>query len=265
MLVTLTRRGIDPVQIVSEPFDDAHGGRETPLGFPASISVALFDLDGVLTSTAVLHQKAWKQAFDHFLRKRHGDKFVPFSERDYLQYVDGRPRRDGVRTFLRSRQFEVADDVVEEIGTDKNELVLASLKRGEVESYPGSVRYLTALRETGVRVGVVTSSENGRAVLDAANLSRFVQERIDGTDIGRLKLRGKPAPDSFLACAQAFGVDPPNAAVFEDALSGIEAGRAGGFGYVVGVDRVGGGQHAAAMREAGADVVVTDLAELLSA
>jgi beta-phosphoglucomutase-like phosphatase (HAD superfamily) len=121
------------------------------------------------------------------------------------------------------------------------------------------------LRETGVRVGVVTSSENGRAVLDAANLSRFVQERIDGTDIGRLKLRGKPAPDSFLACAQAFGVDPPNAAVFEDALSGIEAGRAGGFGYVVGVDRVGGGQHAAAMREAGADVVVTDLAELLSA
>ena len=197
------------MQIVSEPFDDAHGGRETPLGLPASISVALFDLDGVLTSTAVLHQKAWKQAFDHFLRKRHGDKFVPFSERDYLQYVDGRPRRDGVRTFLRSRQFEVADDVVEEIGTDKNELVLASLKRGEVESYPGSVRYLTALRETGVRVGVVTSSENGRAVLDAANLSRFVQERIDGTDIGRLKLRGKPAPDSFLACAQAFGVDPP--------------------------------------------------------
>lgn len=265
MLVTLTRRGIDPVQIVSDPSDAAHGGGKTPLGLPASISVALFDLDGVLTSTAVLHQKAWKQAFDHFLRERHGDSFVAFSERDYLQYVDGRPRRDGVRTFLRSRQFEVEDDVVEEISTDKNELVLASLKRGEVESYPGSVRYLTALREAGVRVGVVTSSENGRAVLDAADLSRFVQERVDGTDIGRLKLRGKPAPDSFLACAQAFGVDPPKAAVFEDALSGIEAGRAGGFGYVVGVDRVGGGQHASALQKAGADVVVTDLAELLSA
>ena len=129
---------------------------------------------------------------------------------------------------------------------------------------PGSVRYLSTVRAAGVRVGVVTSSENGNApVLDAADLSRFVQVRIDGTDIARQKLRGKPAPDSFLAGARAFGVDPSNAAVFEDALSGIEAGRAGGFGYVVGVDRVGGGQHAAAMRAAGADVVVTDLAELL--
>jgi beta-phosphoglucomutase family hydrolase len=252
------------VHDVSNADGRADGSAETALGLPASISVALFDLDGVLTSTAVIHQKAWKLAFDHFLRARHGDQFVPFGESDYLHYVDGRPRRDGIRTFLRSRQFDIADDVVEEIGTDKNKLVLESLKRGEVESYPGSVRYLTAVHQAGVRVGVVTSSENGRAVLDAADLSRFVQERIDGTDIGRLKLRGKPAPDSFLACAEAFGVDPRNAAVYEDALSGIEAGRAGGFGYVVGIDRFGGG-HAAAMRAAGADVVVTDLAELLPA
>ena len=175
------------------------------------------------------------------------------------------PRAEGVRSFSGSRHIEVTDDVVDEIGTCKNDLVLASLKLGEVESYPGSVRYLTAVRGAGLGVGVVTSSENGRAVLDAADLSRFVQARVDGTDIARQKLRGKPAPDSFLAGARAFGVDPRNAAVFEDALSGIEAGRAGGFGYVVGVDRVGGGQHAAAMRAAGADVVVTDLAELLPA
>ncbi len=253
------------MQNVSDPFDSADGGNETPLGLPAAISVALFDLDGVLTSTAVIHQKAWKQAFDDFLRARQGDQFVPFTERDYLQYVDGRPRGDGVRTFLQSRQFEVTDDLVERIGTGKNELVLASIKRGDVEPYPGSVRYLTAVRDAGVRVGVVTSSENGRAVLDAADLARFVQERIDGTDIAGQQLRGKPAPDSFLACARIFGVDPRNAAVFEDALSGIEAGRAGGFGYVVGIDRVGGGEHAASMRAAGADVVVTDLAELLPA
>ena len=235
------------------------------LGLPASISIALFDLDGVLTNTAVLHKNAWKQAFDGFLGARHGEEFVPFTEQDYLHYVDGRPRAEGVRSFLGSRHIEVTDDVVDEIGTCKNDLVLASLKLGEVESYPGSVRYLTAVRGAGLGVGVVTSSENGRAVLDAADLSRFVQARVDGTDIARQKLRGKPAPDSFLAGAHALGVDPRNAAVFEDALSGIEAGRAGGFGYVVGVDRVGGGQHAAAMRAAGADVVVTDLAELLPA
>jgi beta-phosphoglucomutase family hydrolase len=249
--------------IVSDTFDRAHGGEEAPLGLPVSISVALFDLDGVLTSTAVLHQNAWKQTFDDFLRARHGEPFLPFTESDYLQYVDGRPREDGVRTFLRSRGFEVTDHLVEEIGTAKNELVLASLKRGEVESYPGSMRYLIAVRDAGIHVGVVTSSENGRAVLDAAGLSRFVQERIDGIDISSQHLRGKPAPDSFLACAHAFGVDPHNAAVFEDALSGVQAATAGEFGYVVGVDRVGGNEHAAALRAAGADVVVTDLAELL--
>ena len=173
----------------------------TMLGLPAPISVALFDLDGVLTDTAVLHKRAWKQAFDAFIRERDGDEFVPSTDRDYL-------------------------------------LVLASLKRcGDVGSYPGSVRYLTASREAGLRVGVVTSSE-------------------------RRHLR---RPDPFLACAQTLAVAPRCAAVFEDALSGLQAGRAGGFGYLVGVDRVGGDGHAAAMRAVGADVVVTDLAELLAA
>jgi len=254
----------DTVRAASDSFglDPAMNG--TMLGLPASISVALFDLDGVLTDTAVLHKNAWKQAFDAFIREREGDEFVPFTDRDFLQYVDGRPRAEGVRTFLRSRRVEATDDVVDEIGTDKNKLLQASLKRGEVESYPGSVRYLTAVLGAGLRVGVVTSSENGSAVLDAADLSRFVEARIDGTDIARQQLRGKPAPDAFLAGAQALGVVPRCAAVFEDALSGVQAGRAGGFGYLVGVDRVGGGEHAAALRAAGADIVVADLAELLT-
>ena len=251
------------MQIVSDAFDRTHGGKRTPLGLPASISVALFDLDGVLTSTTALHRKAWKQTFDAYLRVRDGDDFVPFTETDYLKYVDGRARGDGVRAFLGSRHVEVTDELVEGIGTRKNQVILASLKRGEIEPYPGSVCYLVAAREADLRVGVVTSSENGSAMLEAVDLSRFVQARIDGTDIVRLRLRGKPAPDSFLAGAQAFGVHPCSAAVFEDALSGVQAATAGEFGYVVGVDRVGGSEHAAALRAAGADVVVTDLAELL--
>jgi beta-phosphoglucomutase family hydrolase len=240
-------------------------GSAAALGLPASISAALFDLDGVLTSTVVIHRKAWKQAFDDFLRRRDGDRFVPFTAGDYNHYVDGRPRRDGVRMFLSSRQIDVTEDLVEEIGTVKNGLVAAALERDGVRAYPGSVRYLAAVCRAGLRVGVATSSENGAAVLDAADLSRFVTARVDGTDIARQQLRGKPAPDAFLAAARALGVKPRDAAVFEDALAGVQAGRAGGFGYVVGVDRVDDGSHMAALCAAGADVVVTDLAELLPA
>ncbi|HEY5854941.1 MAG TPA: HAD-IA family hydrolase [Aldersonia sp.] len=232
------------------------------LGLPDSITVALFDLDGVLTSTAVLHRKAWKQAFDSYLSGR-DEPFVPFTDQDYLDYVDGRPRIDGVRTFLHARGIDVSDAVVNEIGTSKNEEFVAAVERGEVEPYPGSVRYLTQAQQAGLSIGVVTSSKNGKAVLDAADLTHFVEHRIDGNDITGRGLRGKPAPDSYLAGAAAFDAEPRSAAVFEDALSGLEAGRAGGFGYVVGIDRVGGGDHAAAMRAAGADVVVNDLAELL--
>jgi beta-phosphoglucomutase family hydrolase len=232
------------------------------LGLPDSIRVLLFDLDGVLTSTAVLHRRAWKTAFDTFLQARDPDGFVPFSEDDYLNYVDGRPRIDGVRTFLRARGIDVDEATVEAIGTGKNNEFLACLARGEVEPYPGSVRYLEAAERAGLSIGVVTSSKNGEAVLDAADLTRFVAARVDGRDIAAAGLRGKPAPDGFLAGAKAFGAPPIQAAVFEDAIAGVEAGRAGDFGYVVGVDRVGG-EQATAMRTAGADVVVTDLAELL--
>ncbi|MEV0676311.1 beta-phosphoglucomutase family hydrolase [Actinosynnema sp. NPDC050436] len=235
------------------------------LGLPDGITACLFDLDGVLTSTAVLHRRAWRRTFDDFLRPR-GEP--PFTEEDYLRYVDGRPRYDGVRTFLASRGITLPEgtpgdppdqDTVHGVGNRKNELIDAIIRDEGVTPYPGSVRYLEAVAGT-LAIGVVTSSANADRVLDAAGLTRFVQARVDGLVIARDGLAGKPAPDSFLAGARALGVPPAGAAVFEDALSGVQAGRAGGFGHVVGVDRAG---QAAALREHGADVVVEDLAELL--
>ncbi|AZG45166.1 HAD family hydrolase [Gordonia insulae] len=235
------------------------------LGLPDSTSVALFDLDGVLTSTAVLHRNAWKQAFDAFLSERDPDGFVPFTEQDYLDHVDGRRREDGVRAFLHSRQIDDVDaDALAAIGEGKNELFTATLERDGVDPYPGSVRYLEAARQAGLRIAVVTSSKNGAAVLDAAGLSEFVELRVDGLETAARGLPGKPAPDSFLLGADLMGVTPDGAVVFEDAISGVQAAVAGKFGYVVAIDRVGGGQ-ADAMREAGADIVVNDLDELLSA
>ena len=225
------------------------------LGLPDSITVALFDLDGVLTETAVLHRKAWKKAFDA----------VEFTDQDYLDYVDGRPREDGVRAFLASRGIDDVDaQTVTAIGDGKNDMFLVSLAEDGGQAYPGSVRYLEAARDAGLRIAVVTSSKNGAAVLDAADLSKFVEVRVDGLDIVSKGLKGKPAPDSFLLGAELMGVEPAAAVVFEDAISGIAAGSAGAFGYVVGIDRVGGGQ-AEAMRAAGADIVVNDLVELLPA
>lgn len=239
------------------------------LGLPETIKVALFDLDGVLTTTAVLHRTAWAGAFDAFLRQRADTATLPttgdlrpFSEQDYLDYVDGRPRADGVRSFLASRNLTVDDATVEAIGTGKNEQFLALLQRDGVTPYPGSVRYLQAAQDAGLHIAVVTSSKNGEAVLDAADLSKFVEVRVDGLEVARRGLPGKPAPDSYLLGAQLMGVEPAEAAVFEDALSGVQSGVAGKFGYVVGIDRVGGNQ-AAAMTSAGADIVVTDLDQLL--
>jgi len=238
-------------------------------GLPPRIRACLFDLDGVLTSTAVLHQEAWKQTFDDFLRRRDGAGFAPFTLADYNAYVDGRPRADGVREFLRSRGITLpegspddppGDETVNGVGNRKNELLLRVIDERGVDPYPGSVRYLEAVRDAGLAIGVVTSSANGEAVLKVTELDRFVQARIDGVVIAERGLRGKPAPDSFLAGAQALGVEPGAAAVFEDALSGVEAGRAGHFGFVVGVDRV---KQADALRSRGADVVVGDLCELL--
>ncbi|QLY34364.1 beta-phosphoglucomutase family hydrolase [Nocardia huaxiensis] len=242
------------------------------LGLPDSIAVVLFDLDGVLTDTAAVHRRAWKEVFDEFLARRCGPDFRPFSAGDYLRYVDGRPRADGVREFLRSRDItlpdgnsadEPGDESVNGVGNRKNALLLSLLDREGVRVYPGSVRYLEAVRAAGLPVAVVTSSANCASVLEAGGLEPFVDVRVDGHDIARQRLRGKPAPDSFVAGAALLGVKPSRAAVFEDAVAGVAAGRGGRFGYVVGVDRVRDGTHAEELARAGADVVVADLAELM--
>ena len=235
------------------------------LGLPSTIRACLFDLDGVLTRTADVHAAAWKEAFDHFLQNRAaatGGPFVPFDPvGDYRTYVDGMSRYDGVRRFLASRGIQLANDDVVALADGKNELVLELLRTNGVESYEGSIRYVDAARATGLRTAVVSASANCRDVLFAAGLDDLFDARIDGVVAAREHLRGKPAPDTFLAAARALGVPPAAAAVFEDALAGVAAGRAGRFGFVVGVDRAG---QAEALREHGADVVVEDLAELLA-
>jgi beta-phosphoglucomutase family hydrolase len=236
------------------------------LGLPDGVTACLFDLDGVLTQTAKVHAAAWKQMFDAFLRERAartGEEFVPFDPvADYDQYVDGKPRYEGVRSFLAARGIELPEETIEELGNRKNEIVLAMIREQGVEAYEGSVRYVRAAQEAGLRRAVVSSSTNCRDVLMAAGIDDLFEERIDGVVAERDHLKGKPAPDTFLAGARALGVTPTQAAVFEDALAGVEAGRAGDFGFVVGVDRVG---QADALRAHGADVVVQDLAELLNA
>ena len=247
----------------------------TGLDLPEGISVCLFDLDGVLTQTAKVHAAAWKQMFDDFLREwaeRTGEPFEPFDRpTDYDEYVDGKPRLDGVRSFLESRGIELPmgsstdppeSETVHALGTRKNELVLELIREQGVEAYEGSVRFVEAVRERGLRRAVVSASTNCRDVLAAAGIEDLFEVRIDGVVAERDGLAGKPAPDTFLAAARAFDVEPANAAVFEDALAGVEAGRAGAFGWVVGVDRTG---QAEALRRRGADVVVQDLAELLEA
>ena len=243
------------------------------VGLPAETEACLFDLDGVLTDTARVHAAAWKQMFDEFLRtraERTGEPFVSFDlVKDYDEYVDGKPRYDGVRSFLASRRIELPEgepsdppsaESVHGLGNRKNELVVGLIERGGVEAYAGSVRYVQAVREAGLRRAVVSSSANTRQVLEAAGIAALFEEVVDGVVADREHLKGKPAPDTFLAAARKLGLEPAAAAVFEDALAGVAAGRAGRFGFVVGVDRAG---QAKALREHGADVVVSDLAELL--
>jgi beta-phosphoglucomutase family hydrolase len=243
------------------------------LGLPDGIRGCLFDLDGVLTKTAKVHAAAWKQMFDSFLRDRSahdGTPFVPFDPvADYDDYVDGKPREDGTRDFLAARNITLPagtpDDApdaqtIHGLGNRKNGILLAMIRSDGVEAYDGSVRYVRAVRDAGLRRAVVSSSANCRDVLRAAQIEDLFEARIDGVTIERDQLRGKPAPDTFLAGAKALGLEAAEAVVFEDALAGVEAGRAGKFGYVVGVDRAG---QADALREHGADVVVQDLAELL--
>jgi beta-phosphoglucomutase family hydrolase len=243
------------------------------LGLPPGVTACLFDLDGVLTRTATVHAAAWKEMFDGFLRgwaARTGQPFVPFDAGDdYDAYVDGRPRLDGTRAFLRSRGIELpegspddqpGEPTIHGLSNQKNELVLRLLREGQVEVFDGSVRYVQAVRDAGLRTAVVSSSANTAEVLDAAGIAHLFDARIDGIVAVERHLAGKPAPDTFLAGAAALGAEPATAAVFEDALAGVEAGRAGGFALVVGVDRVG---QADELRRRGADVVVSDLSELL--
>jgi beta-phosphoglucomutase family hydrolase len=229
------------------------------LGLPDGVTACLFDLDGVLTKTAVVHAKAWKEMFDDYLRER-GDAKPFDAHDDYDTYVDGKPRDAGVRDFLASRDIHVDDAEVKRLGDKKNDLVLGIIERDGVEAYEGSIRYLEAARDAGLRRAVVSSSHNCRDVLVAAGIEEYLEERVDGLVADAEGLKGKPAPDTFLEGARRLGVEPAQAAVFEDALAGVEAGRAGDFGHVIGVNRVG---QREALSQHGADVVVDDLAELL--
>jgi beta-phosphoglucomutase family hydrolase len=240
------------------------------LGLPDTIRACLFDLDGVLTPTALVHSEAWKEMFDAFLAEYQGPDHPPFDRKtDYERYVDGRPRADGTRTFLASRGITLPegdpDDppdrhTVEGLSKRKDAIFQRVLAREGVKPYPGSVRYLEACREAGLRRAVVSSSKHCEKIIKAAGIDHLLEVRVDGVIAGQEGLTGKPAPDTFLYAAKLLGVTAAGSAVFEDALAGVESGRAGRFGCVVGVDRVG---QAAALREHGADVVVQDLAELL--
>ena len=243
------------------------------LGLPEKVRACLFDLDGVLTDTASVHTKAWKAMFDTFLSQRAestGEEFVPFDpESDYRKYVDGKKREDGVRSFLDSRNIELPDgdpddpadkETINGLGNRKNDMFQKVLHDDGVKVFEGSRRYLEAASAAGLGIAVVSSSANTRDVLELTGLDRLVQQRVDGVTLREENIAGKPAPDSYLRGAELLDVSADAAAVFEDAISGVQAGRAGDFGFVVGVDRVG---HAEDLRENGADVVVTDLADLL--
>jgi beta-phosphoglucomutase family hydrolase len=230
------------------------------LGLPDGVTALLFDLDGVLTDTASVHQEAWKEMFDDFLRERDGDGFEPFSPRDYERYVDGKPRYDGVRSFLEARGIDPDEKLVTTLGDRKNDAVQKKIREEGVVVYEGSRRYLEAAEKAGLGRAVVSSSANAQEVLEVTGLAPFIQARVDGVVAKERGLPGKPKPDTFLEGAKMLGATPEQAAVFEDALAGVEAGRAGSFGAVIGVDRVG---QADALAERGADRVVQDLAELL--
>jgi beta-phosphoglucomutase family hydrolase len=248
---------------------------DSSTGLPAHIKACLFDLDGVLTQTAKVHAAAWKEMFDDYLRARSartGDAFVPFDPvADYDEYVDGLPREDGTRGFLHSRGIDLPEgdehdppgaETVHALSERKNTLVLRRIKEGGVDTYPGSVRFLHAVRAAGLPTAVVSSSANCKDVLAVTGLDVLLDVRVDGVVAHEQHLAGKPAPDTYLAAARLLHVAPADAAVFEDALAGVASGRAGGFGFVVGVDRVG---QADELRAHGADVVVDDLADLLAA
>lgn len=242
------------------------------LGLPASVRGCLFDLDGVLTSTARLHAAAWAELFDGYLQTRAdetGTVFTPFDvEADYIRYVDGRPRADGIRSFLASRNIVLAERAegenaavtVAALAERKNAIFDRILHQQGVVVYPDALAFVTAVRTAHWPIAVVSASANTLAVLRLAGLDEAFDARVDGQVAASRHLAGKPAPDTFLYAAGLLGIPPAELAVFEDALAGVAAGRAGGFRTVVGVNRTG---HAAELRANGADIVVSDLMELL--
>jgi beta-phosphoglucomutase family hydrolase len=247
---------------------------ELPRSFAdGQFDAVLFDLDGVLTATAKLHATCWKTMFDEYLQQRAattGESFQPFEiATDYKQYVDGKLRYDGVRGFLESRSIDLPWGDPEDppdreticgLGNRKNELIQEALASGTVDVYASSITLVRRLRDAGIKLAVVSASKNCEAILKAAGIADLFDLRVDGVVAARLELPGKPAPDTFLEGARQLGVEPERAVVVEDAVSGVQAGRAGGFGLVIGVDRKGDPD---ALRDNGADVVVADLSELL--
>ena len=233
----------------------------------------LCDLDGVITNTATLHAICWKQMFDEYLRKRaeqKGEAFRPFDlATDYRLYVDGEPRFDGVRDFLRSRGIQLPEgnpddpadvETVHGLGNRKNDLVNRAIAEVGVEPYAGTVQFIHQLRRDGFKIAVVTSSQNCDAVLRAARLDDLFEVRVDGNLIRAQRLAGKPAPDTFLIAAKQLGVEPIRTVVIEDAISGVEAGSNGKFGLVIGVARKGNAEE---LKRHGAHLVVDDLGELV--
>jgi beta-phosphoglucomutase family hydrolase len=234
----------------------------------------LFDLDGVLTATAKVHAACWKQAFDEFLQRRadrNSETSQPFDiKKDYEEYVDGKPRNDGVQSFLQSRGIKLPygdpDDPSDReticgLGNRKNDLFNQALKDQGVEVFDGSVAWLRQVRQKGLKTAVVSSSKHCQAIIEVAGLADLFDARVDGKVAEELNLKGKPAPDTFLKAAEQLQVPPEKAVVVEDATAGVEAGHNGGFALVIGVDRRG---DAEALRQHGADLVVSDLKELLA-
>lgn len=251
-------------------------GPRSPSTAPPAVTrdrfdAVLFDLDGVLTSTAAIHARAWKRMFDEYLRDRHPGQRPFDADADYKRYVDGKPRYEGVRSFLESRGIHLpygeatdppGDQTVSALGNRKQVLVQRAIDNGGVEPFESSVRWVERLKREGFRLGVVSSSRNCGPVLRAAKIDHLFETRVDGLTLAELGLAGKPAPDSFLKAAEQLGASPARSVVVEDAISGVEAGRAGGFGLVLGVDREG---HADVLLAHGAHAIVTDLGEMLDA
>lgn len=241
---------------------------------PARFDAVLFDLDGVITATAKVHAAAWKHMFDEFLKsyyEKNNLPFVPFDiDSDYETYVDGKPRYDGVLSFITSRNIQLpmgeASDPADALtvcglGNRKNEFIAEVLRDEGVEVYEGTIKLVRQLRASGIKTAVVSSSENAEKILGTAGVSDLFDVRVDGRVAIRLNLPGKPAPDTFLEAARQLGVSPERTVVVEDAIVGVRAGKDGGFGLVIGVDRKQGRQS---LSDHGADVVVVDLEEMLA-